>query len=423
MGFGSWKWSLFALVAGCTALGKIGPVSHDAGRNNGTTVGSTGVGPGGGSGTGGTGSGTGGVVQPPPPTDHACSALGTPGEWENITPAGVITTHSIVADPFDSGTIWLGTAPDGLGANPAHGNGGLYKSTNCGAASSWTHVSTGANGTEVDKSWMWSMIVDPTDKGTVYVIGAYGPQGLWKSTNGGVDWVQLFPATSEFAKTVPYNFVGSITMDPSDHLHLMVGTHGNCAAPYMPSCVAESTNGGTSWKIVNMPGSGWEEQTGPYLLNASSFLYASLFNGMTLFDNHGASYVDVTPSGVQGATGGEYTHRPLYPAADGTYYLPSYNQGGLLRSTDGGRTWSRVSGSPAGSYLLGIALGSDRIFLGDSRSNTYSMAYLSDLSKWQTLKAPPAPQGLGPSYLEYDEAHHLLYSSNFEGLAWRMVVP
>jgi photosystem II stability/assembly factor-like uncharacterized protein len=244
----------------------------------------------------------------------------------------------------------------------------------------------------------------------MYAIGAYGPQGLYKSTNGGVDWVQLFEADSEFAKTVPYNFVGSVSIDPHDHMHLVVGTHSNCLGAYAPACMAETKDGGETWTLARTPFmSGWEEQAGPYALDPTSTLYATLNEGMWLTRDNGATWKNVTPSGVKGATGGEYTVDSIQAGPDGTLYLPSISRGGLMTSTDHGSTWMLAQQSPQGSFELGIAVGGAHVYLGDHWGRSIAVAALTDLTKWSTLPALPNPNT--PPYLRYDETHHVLYSA------------
>jgi photosystem II stability/assembly factor-like uncharacterized protein len=341
-----------------------------------------------------------------------CPALPPAGQWQNISPPGVGSTDALTLDPFDSATVWLGTDQHGL-----------YKSSDCGAT--WSHVSSGQNQMGIDSGAVWSMAIDPVDKGTVYAVSGYGGAGLWKSRDGGVDWAQLFPPDSEFAKTVEYNFVGNVSMDPNDHLHLVVGTHGNCAPPYDPTCQAESKDGGATWHIVRVPGKMWAEQAGPYVLNASSWLFAVLFDGLYLTTDNGASFTQVAPPGVVGTSGGEFTHRPFVAAPDGTYYLPTINSG-ILRSSDGGKSWSVIPRSGTG-YQLGFAMGKERLYSGDANNRTYQSAPLPGGTEWSALTAPPLPEIMneitGAIYLEYDDAHHLLYSSNFGGGAWRMVTP
>jgi hypothetical protein len=354
------------------------------------------------------------------PTVAACDNLPAPGTWENITPAGVATTDAIALDPFDRGTLWLGTDPNG---GPARGLGGIWKSTDCGAT--WSHVNTGENGDAIDGAHMWSIALDYVDRGTIYVIGQYGPQGLWKSTNGGVDWVQLMAPGG--ASNPPLAAIGSISMDPTDHLHLIAGTHGTCNAPYYPLCQIETRDGGANWKIenVNIPKvTNWLEQAGPYVVDADTTIYATLFNGIWLSTDRGTSWKDVTPPEVMGATGGEYTHQPFVRSAKGEYYLPGYGgKNGLLRSSDG-RSWSYIANSPNGSYELGFAMGGDRLFMGDFNGKAWQTASEADPTSWTPLPSPAIPAKLqGAAIMDYDEAHHVLYSSNFSGGLWRIVMP
>jgi hypothetical protein len=349
----------------------------------------------------------------------ACDALPAAGKWEQITPSGVATSDAFTLDPFTAGTIWLGADPIG-GGTP--GLGGLFKSTDCGAT--WKHVNTGTNGSVVDGSHMWSFAIDPVDQGVIYAVGAYGPQGLWKSTNGGVDWVQLFPQNSEFAKVVQYSFASNVSMDPHDHKHLVVGTHANCAAPYDPVCQAESTDAGATWKIVRIPNptGGWVERTGPYAIDPTSWLYATPDKGMFLTTDHGATWNNATPMGVNGAAGGEFTHHPLFASPMGYYYLPGAPTG-LLRSKDG-RSWSLAPGMLQSGELC-VATGGGKIYVADFNSGNYRVAAESETPQWSTFPSPFTVGGgkQGPIFLEYDESHHILYSSNFTGGVWRVVTP
>jgi hypothetical protein len=365
-----------------------------------------------------------------PPDRHpvvgACDGLPKTGQWENITPKGVPNSGSLALDPFEAGTLWLGGTPDG-----AYGLG-VFKSTDCGAT--WSHVNTGTNGAEIDRAHIWSLAVDYVNRGTIYVIGQYGPQGIWKSINGGVDWVQLLPPGGAVANVVPAGpsnpslaAIGSISMDPVDHLHLLAGTHSTCGAPYSPLCQIESRDGGTTWSIVNVnipKAAGWLEQAGPYAIDATTTVYATLFEGLWVSTDKGASWQNATPPEVTGATGGEYTHRPLTRSASGIYYLPGFgNKNGLLKSSDG-KAWSYIPNSPSGGYELGLAVGGGNIYLGDFNSNDYQVAAEANPSSWSVFPAPPVANGKqGPMALEYDEAHHILYSSNRAGGLWRMVTP
>jgi hypothetical protein len=102
----------------------------------------------------------------------------------------------------------------------------------------------------------------------------YGAYGLWKSTNGGVDWVSVFPPDSMIGKIVQNaTFVKSISIDFSNHQHVVASMHANCLAPYDASCHAESTDGRASWMLMKNPmGDPWAEDTPSFALNGDSIL-------------------------------------------------------------------------------------------------------------------------------------------------------
>ena len=313
--------------------GQASGVGGAGGTNNGASGGSGKGGAGGSAGVGGSvgvggSGGAGGSAGGPPAVVGTCEKLGAAGTWELITPPTAKNTQALVMDPFNIGTLWLGASPRG---NAGSGQGGLFRSTDCGAT--WTHVNSGTNGTKIDTASLWSIAVDPVTPGVIYVIGQYGPQGLWKSTNGGVDWTQLMPPGSAVANaanaggTPSLAGIGSVSMDPKNHLHLVVGTHANCTGEYAPACGAETTDGGETWTIFKTSFmTGWAEQTGPYVIDANTWVYAMLFGGLWLTTDRGASWKNVAPPMVNGVTGGEYTHRPIWQGSDGTYYLPAYNK-------------------------------------------------------------------------------------------------
>ncbi|HEV8247995.1 MAG TPA: hypothetical protein VGP93_19610, partial [Polyangiaceae bacterium] len=330
-----------------------------------------------------------------------CTALPASGTWEKISPTGDDASGSIALDPFDSAIIWAGN------------KNGLNKSTDCGA--SWTLVSTGTNGPGLANSSLWSIAVDPVEQGTIYLVGGYGALSLWKSTNSGVDWTNLFPADSEYATHAGYDFVNNVSMDPSDHLHLAVATHGSCSAPYDPNCDAETTDGGVTWTVSVAP-SHWPEGGGLFVLDATTWLWCDPFGGIWRTQNNGGSF-DKVWDGYGG--NGEFTNHPLYPASDGAYYLSSIQ--GILRSTDSGATFTQVKND---GKFVGFAMSSTTLYAADQWSPSFATATISAPTTWTSFPAPPGlPDNQGAPYLEYDEDHHLLYASTWPGGLWRIVTP
>lgn len=331
-------------------------------------------------------------------TPDGCADLLAPGVWEPITPPGETFTISLVVDPFDPSTVWLGAGK------------GFYKSTDCGAT--WTRRDGGITGLGGDLRNFWSLAADPVDAGTLYVAGGYAPRNLWKTVDGGVNWQPLFPAGSEGNTVFKEVFINNVAMDPTDHRHLTVTVHGECNAPYNPHCMGESFDGGATWRIFRIPFA-WVEGGGGYLVDGSTLLMSDPWGSMNVSTDNGATWSDAG-SGAQGQTNG-----PLAKAPDGFFYQPSLF--GIVRSADG-RSWSHVPG--VSGRHVGFTMGGGYLFLSDQWSTTYRMASVSDPTTWATIPPPaPLPADQGSAFISYDPVHRVLYSSNFAGGTWRIVIP
>jgi hypothetical protein len=362
--------------------------------------------------------GTGGMTMPP--AVGACDNLPAPGTWQNVTPAGNSSKPAvngtvgaaIIVDPFDSRTVWLGTGGE---------NDEIWRSDDCGAA--WTRANTGPGSVGdgatyggVGDGAQWSMQADPVTPGVLYAVSGYGAQGLWKTTDGGHSWTDVLAGT-EYSTHAEYRFVNNVSLDPTDHLHLVVSTHGACTAPYNPSCIAETTDGGLSWRVLRAP-EGWVEGGGLILVKGGLWIWCG--SSMMVTRDAGKSWSQDALAGG-GSCEAEYTIRSFVPAANGTYYLGSRN--GVLRSTDGAK-WERVPSTSG--FMVMIAQGSKRAFAANQWQPSLSSANLDDDNTWSALPAPPQiSQGSdgGIPFLAYDDAHGILYASMFSGGVARMVVP
>jgi Bacterial Ig-like domain (group 2) len=333
-------------------------------------------------------------------TPSDCSALDSVKGWERVTPAGLTTATSLSVDPFDPATVWLA------------GNGGFFKSVNCGAT--FEHINSGRNGAIIDTSTSWSIAVDPVDQGTIYLVGAYGGLGLWKTTDGGQNFDQLFGPESEWAKVAEQNFVNNVSMDPNDHLHLIVTQHGTCKG-FAHACMAETTDGGKNWRLFDGP-KGWGEGGGAQIVDTKTWIWggAQSFFGLQVTTDAGATWKEALAGG-QGDANGEFTTRPLARATDGALYITSMQ--GVLRSTDG-VAWTNVGMG----RLVSIAFSSTSIFVADQWTPNFLRASFADLKTWTKMDAPQIDAGAGCPYLDYDPAHHVLYASCFKEGTWRAVV-
>jgi hypothetical protein len=415
----------FVLFAACSSTGGV----SDAGRTGaaGGSAGATGMdggstgtggtqatGGGGGTGAGGaqaTGGGTGaGGAQTGGTTGTGgthtvgqCNGLAATGQWENITPPGVILegafkgTVAVLLDPQNAGTLFTTT----------YGSG-IWKTTDCGAT--WKKVNTGRNGDKLDAGSVWSSALDPVDPQALYALSGYGASGLWKSTNGGVDWDDvLTPGLG-----MP-GFVARVVLDPTNHKHVFINFHDNCTAGHSPVCFGESTDGGTTWKVIDFPTqikSGWGEGTFLLPIDATHWLYENWEIYYTA--DAGRSWGPAFGSGVQGG----------FFKVGADYFVPSGY--GVLKSTNGGASWSPIADS--GYALDAITGDGSRLFAlrgfspPDNANFIWSAPY-DDTSKWSTLARPGSPDkfSAGGTDLAYDAAHHVLYIAAQAAGLWRTV--
>lgn len=198
----------------------------------------------------------------------------------------------------------------------------------------------------------------------IYV--AYATSGVWKSDDGGATWEPIFddrPSTS----------IGDLAVAPSNHDHLWVGTgEANIFRASMAGVgVFKSTDGGRTFAHMGLS----DTQTiGRILVHPSNpdvvYVAAS-----------GHEWTDNEMRGVFKTTdGGKSWTKVLYksprtgavdlvmdPANPDVIYAsmwqrirrkwsdprvePGYNEGGVFKTTDGGRTWTETSvGLPAPEF-------------------------------------------------------------------------
>jgi hypothetical protein len=406
-----------------------GGASGTGGAKQGTggasgTGGATGTGSGGASGTGGA-TGTGGSSVH---SVGACSDLSPIGVWENITPAdlhsenwclpgspkcqpgqlGTYGANAFALDPGTSGTVVLGMA--GLG---------IWRTTDCG--STWQKADTGVNGDALDRGRQWSMVIDPTDGKTLYTVAGYAGPGLYKTTNGGTDWQQMFPAN--MLVNLPAQGVEKVAMSPTNHLHLTASFHNACGnsptngGPW--ACMADSTDGGSTWRLLAGPAD-WNEGDGQTMMDDKVWFFSNGGGYISRTENAGATWTTV----YNGFSQGDYvTGGWIYTASNGTYYTAGSR--GMVSSKDGIH-WTILAGGPA---LQGAGQGS---MVDDGTTLYGSLAYyfdppqdhwiwsttLASPASWKTVTAPTLMHG--GFELKYDADHGLLYSTNSPAGFWRV---
>jgi photosystem II stability/assembly factor-like uncharacterized protein len=128
-----------------------------------------------------------------------------------------INPRVVVVDPDDSDTVYVGTGPN---------QGGLLQSTDGG--NDWSLIGLGGLGIN-------SLSLDPQNSQVIYA-GLTASNGLWKSVDGGMNWMNILP-------NVTVSRSRGILIDPTDSNTVYVGTEGGG--------VFMSSDGGDTWAAIN----------------------------------------------------------------------------------------------------------------------------------------------------------------------------
>jgi photosystem II stability/assembly factor-like uncharacterized protein len=310
-------------------------------------------------------------------------------------------------DPLNPGTILLQMHKGGNGSHSS--TDGLYKSTDCG--STWNKLPPGQNasdpGVNIHSGSLTSIIMDPIDSNIVYTVSNYGPGGVFKSLNGGIDWTQVVP--SDVGQYVNELWFNALTIDPTNHLRLVAVNHDGCSGPYAPNCIAETRDAGQTWTLIKAPVE-WSEGNGVRIIDDSRMLFSSFENGLYLTTDKGVSWTKVA-----GGAGGAGNGDPMYQAMDGTYYLGTAY--GVLGSKDL-TTWTSVLD---GTYLqltgTGVTMVVSSYFM-----DSFFVAAESAPQTWTQAKVATVASSVGAPFMTFEPTHHLVYSSNFTNFR-RVVLP
>ena len=340
----------------------------------------------------------------------ACDGLPSAGQWQEISPAvfhspSNVETLSVVVNQSDQSVF----AAAGNKTNGGNSGTGVYKSTDCGRT--WKLVSTGTNADKLMTGDPWAMLIDPLNPRTMYVNNGYGQDAtIYKSTNGGVDWSELLPMTTQ--TTAP--FVEDIALEPANPQHLAVTFHENCRAPYNAMCLSQSTDGGATWHMFNGPSQlgGWQEAATLTILGATSYLYMA--EGAWYTSDGGTTWSEVIKQHFGGGYSGSTNIAP-----DGTVYLAGTNPLFSSRSNPLGSSWTNVGNSPNLSSVKDDGVSLFGSYSWDTSGQPFYTAKLSNPTAWTHMQTPQI--GRGSDEMAYDATHHIMYSANWAAGLWRLV--
>jgi len=275
--------------------------------------------------------------------------------WVSLTDfAPNLVIGCIAIDPVNTQIVYVGTGEGFFNIDALRGVG-VLKSTNGG--SSWTVLNSFSGSTSSYAYYFINKIlIRPDNPNTIFVATSSTTEGIWKSTNAGASWSRI---------TAPGNlskFCVDLEMDPNSS-DIMYGAFGLFA----PDGIYKTTNGGTNWSKLTNGFPSTSTKYGRISLaiapSNTAILYAVLadsnyythsvmkstdagtswFSVTTPYDN--SSAVSGTHLGGQGWYNNEVV---VHPTNSDIVYVGGIN---LLKTTNGGSTWSRISDGYGSPYV------------------------------------------------------------------------
>lgn len=228
--------------------------------------------------------------------------------------------------------------------------GALFKSTDKGQ--NWTRV-----GASLDILGPTTIKIHPTNSDTVYFGRG---DNLYRSTDGGTTWSVVYSESS-------INPVDVLFVPKSGNGFIILaachgfGTHGTNGR------LIRSTDGGTSWTVVNNSPS-WDLELKPGSNDTVYVLQSNVNDEEIRFlrsTNKGSSFVEQATGWFPGSasnlnntmSGARMTVTPANPhyiyvalLGDDVSRTQDVNWVGVYKSTDSGSTWTLPAGDPGGPY-------------------------------------------------------------------------
>ncbi|MBX6332248.1 MAG: hypothetical protein IRY91_10425, partial [Gemmatimonadaceae bacterium] len=314
--------------------------------------------------------------------------------WEPIfDDQRVASIGALAIAPSDSNVIYVGTGEADMRSDITYGRG-VWKSTDGGRH--WQHLGLD------DTQQIGEIRVDPRDPRIVFVAAlghAYGPnaeRGVFRSTDGGATWQKVLYENDRTGAI-------DIAIDPSNPSVIYATLWETQRTPwsqYPPnegpgSGLYKSVDGGTTW--TRIAGHGLPAPplgrigvaVAPNGRRVFALIEARSGAGLYRSDDAGATWHLLT-SDANLVTRGWYFGRVFVdPTNPDVVYVPNRS---LMRSTDGGKTFTAIKGAPGGDdyhYVWIDPRNPRHLILGADQGTSVS---LDDGRTWSSWYNQPTAQ-------------------------------
>jgi photosystem II stability/assembly factor-like uncharacterized protein len=278
--------------------------------------------------------------------------------WQPVTD-NFLKTGSVgalaVADS-DPNVVYVGMGEQAIRGNASHGDG-VYKSVDAGKT--WKHMGL------ADTRQIGRVRVHPKDPDTVYVCalghmsGANAERGVFKSTDGGKSWKQVF-TRGEKAGCV------DMVLDPGNPNVIYAGFWEVVRTPYSlesggpGSGLFKSTDAGETWKEIGRnpggPNKGVQGKIGVAVSPVNPERVWAIIEaedgGVFRSDNGGTTWTRVNEQRMLRQRAWYYSRIYADPTRPNTMYVLNT---GFYRSDDGGRTYTPIPTGHGDNHDLWIA--------------------------------------------------------------------
>jgi hypothetical protein len=374
-------------------------------------------------GSGGVEGGGGGIV-----TAIGCPGDQEPGTWENVTDAGMKMTGDFTNGPVAIDVDVVN--PTNMYAHNQHD--GTWKSEDCGVT--WTKVSTGTNADAQNSGSQWYAAIDrspnrdPETAPTMYVAQGYGAGNVWKSTNGGVDWTNVWnnniyapDGTTNISADVGGDIHEILIPDDSGGDHVLVTLHSYWGEGDNNG-VFETTDGGQKW-IVH------KSETFNFQPHSDILSYYGPDTWIVL---HGEAYLDVhlwrTTNGGESWTEGDQYGAMIgraFSFAGDTILAGTDFNGGAYKSTDQGASFEALP-LPANQVSWIVATGNYYYASSGYTGAPHILrAPIDDDQSWTDLGTVDGMGGNGANspVVIFDGSNYVIVAAQGGAGLWRYVEP
>jgi photosystem II stability/assembly factor-like uncharacterized protein len=285
------------------------------------------------------------AATPPPAASTAAVPAVSPNlfkalQWRGIGPYRGGRALAVTGIPGDANTFYFGAVA-----------GGVWKSTDGGA--SWLPLTDNTSISSVG-----AIAVAPSNHEIVYVgTGEAAPRGdmtygdgVYKSTDGGKTWSHIGLRDTRQ--------IGALIVDPRNSDVVLLAAFGHAFGPNTERGVYRTTDGGKSWTRVLYK----DENTGAIDVSFDphnpDVVYAALWqarrqpwefssggpgSGLYRSTDGGVSWTHLTGHGLPAGLLGRIHVSVSAADSKRVYAMIESAEGGLFRSDDGGANWQRVN--------------------------------------------------------------------------------